>query len=245
MVNILVTMLMHLIRLAIPPPENDQAMTTINSNSAAMSPADRMQLALQAAVSAGTVKSTDQSTLSNALTTIDTSLQSGSPPAPGTDPTSIKTKVNSLIDDQVSSGTLTDDQATELKQVFAQATAKMGGHGGHHHMHVGGGSASPADPNDPTASTNPIDALFSDLTSAIDGVLGTSSTTAVASTTGTGSATSATAATGTSADSLTASVDQLVSFLKQVEQKIAGNYTATGTTAASATTDPVLVDANV
>jgi len=227
-------------------------MTTINSNSAAMSPADRMQLALQAAVSAGTVKSTDQSALSNSLTTIDTSLQSGSPPAPGTDPGSIKTKVNSLIDDQVSSGTLTGDQATELKQVFAQATAKMGGHGGHHHMHVGGGSASPPDPDDPTASTNPIDALFSDLTSAIDGVFGTSATTgasgttAVASTTGAGSAASATAAAGTtSADSLTASVDQLVSFLKQVEQKIAGNYTATGTTVASATTDPVLVDANV
>ena len=223
-------------------------MTSISNNSAAMSPADRMQLALQAAVSAGTVKSTDQSALSSALTNIDTSLQSGSPPAPGTDPASIKTKVSSLIDDQVSSGTLTDDQATELKQVFAQATAKMGGHGGHHHMHVGG-SASSADPNDPTSSTNPIDALFSDLASAIDGVLGTSATTGTSGTTavaGTTGASSAASATGTtSADSLTASIDQLVSFLKQVEQKVAGNYTAAGTTTASATTDPVLVDANV
>jgi hypothetical protein len=165
-------------------------MTTISSNSTAMSPADRMQLALQAAVSAGTVKSTDQSALSTALTNIDTSLQSATPPAPGTDPASIKDKVGSLIDDQVSNGTLTGDQATELKQVFAQASHKMGG-GHHHHVHAGS-----SDPS--SSSTNPIDSLFADLTNAVDSILGISSTTATTATASTSTTDSSSAIAGTS-----------------------------------------------
>jgi len=128
MANVLVTTLAQVIRLAIPPPESDQAMTSISSNSAAMSPADRMQFALQAAVQTGAVNASDKTALSTALTNIDNTLQSGATAAATSlTPGSIKDQVNSLINDQVSNGTLTPDQATELQQVFAQAAHKMGG----------------------------------------------------------------------------------------------------------------------
>ena len=220
----------------------------IGSNSATASPADRMQLALQAAVQAGSVKTADESALSTALTKIDSSIQSGSTAILAPDPTSIKDKVSSLIDDQVANGTITSDQATELRQVFAQASQKMGGH--HHHMHASGGSS--AD------QSNPIDALFSDLTNMIDGVLGTSSTsnaTAAASATSTNATSGVTAASTTSAssstgaiavDTLAASIDQLVSFLKQAEQSAVAGYTSAGaTTASTLTSNPMLVDTKV
>jgi hypothetical protein len=225
--------------------EGTPTMTSISGTSATMSPSDRVQLALQAAVSAGTVSASDQTVLSGAISDINTSLQSATP-AVGTDPSSMKDKVLSLVDDEVSNGKLTDSQATELKSVFAQAMSKAGGH--HHHMHMHAASPS-SDGSTSNTSNNPLDAILSDLTSAIDSVTGTAAT----SVTGTTSASSTTPASSSSAnggsaspvDSLSASISQLVGFLKQVEQSVVGNYTSAGATSPGATaTSAILVNSN-
>jgi len=253
MANLLVTTLAQVIRLAIPPPESDQAMTSISSNSAAMSPADRLQYALQAAVQAGTVNASDQTALSTALTNIDSSLQSAAatPNTTSLDPGSIKDQVNSLINGQVSNGTLTPDQGSELQQVFAQAAHKMGG-GHHHHMHVGGSSSDGS-----SDQSNPIDSLFADLTTALDSVFGTTSTTGTSTTDPTATAdASSTSASGSNgptatssstsatspADTLTASIDQLIGFLRQIEQKAVSGYTASGATTGNVANDALLVN---
>jgi hypothetical protein len=137
------------------PASKDTIMTSISGS---MSPADRIQLALQSAVSAGTVKSTDQGALSSALTDIGAAMKSSAQSGSPTDPGTMKDKVNSLIDNEVSDGKLTTDQATELKQVFAQATQKMGGH--HHHMHVSSSSSSSdSGTSDGSTSSDPLSLL--------------------------------------------------------------------------------------
>jgi hypothetical protein len=119
------------------------------STAAMMSPSDRMKLALQSAVSAGSVKSTDQSALSSAIDDIGSAMKAGGPPTAATTPTAMKTKVDGLIDQEVTDGKLTSDQATELKSVFAQAAGKMG------HAHHAHGGPPPTDDSDDD-STNPL-----------------------------------------------------------------------------------------
>jgi flagellar hook-basal body complex protein FliE len=85
------------------------------------SPLDRLKTTLQSQVSSGTVTSSDQSALSSALDSIDASIRSsrGSQSAKETgDP---KSKIDALIDAQVSAGSLTSDQAEELRGVFSAA----------------------------------------------------------------------------------------------------------------------------
>jgi hypothetical protein len=103
-------------------------MTSISSGAsyASHSPRDRLLTQLQSAVTAGTVKQTDQTALSSAIDDIGSALKASGPPAQSNAPTSMKDKVDSLIDQEVKDGKLTDDQATELKQVFADASRAMG-----------------------------------------------------------------------------------------------------------------------
>lgn len=116
-------------------------MTSISSGAsyASHSPRDRLLTQLQSAVTAGSVKQTDQTALSGAIDDIGSALRASGPPAQGAAPTSMKDKVDSLIDQEVKDGKLTDDQATELKQVFADASRTMGHH---HHAHGTDGGAS-------------------------------------------------------------------------------------------------------
>jgi hypothetical protein len=122
------------------------------------SPRAQMDARISAAVSAGTISSTDQQALSGALDSIDSALQtdraSGTKPAGG-----MKGQIDSLIQQQVDSGSLTDAQATELKGFFAQGAK---GHHGHHH---GGGSATDATSSSSTSPDGTDDAT--------DGVTGT------------------------------------------------------------------------
>lgn len=174
------------------------------SSAAMMSPNDRMKLALQSAVSAGSVKSTDQSALSSALDDIDAAMKSSGPPAAGTSPSSMKTKVDGLIDQEVSDGKLTSDQATELKSVFAQAASKMGGH--HHHA---GGPPPTDDSGDGTATTATDATASTDSTkSAIDQLISFLQTLekSVSSSSTYGSTGTSTASTSTSTSML---IDQL------------------------------------
>ena len=112
-------------------------MTSISATSANtyQSPLQRLQDELQSEVSSGAISSSDQTALSSALTDIDTALQdsragdqsSGTRPSPG----DLQSKISDLISSEVSSGTLTSDQATELQGVFKAAFANgPGGAGG-------------------------------------------------------------------------------------------------------------------
>ncbi|KYG25416.1 hypothetical protein SE92_30745, partial [Bradyrhizobium sp. AT1] len=104
-------------------------MTSISAASAGniQSPLQRLQQQLQSEVSAGTISSSDQSALSTALTDIDTALQQGrsSDGSSGTRPSKedMQSKIDDLISNEVSNGTLTSDQAEELKGVFQSAFA--------------------------------------------------------------------------------------------------------------------------
>src|SRR5438128_4044923 len=124
-------------------------MTSISAASANtyQSPLQRLQSELQSEVTSGTISSSDQDALSSALTDIDSSLQASraSDQASGTRPSpdDLKSKIDDLIDGEVSSGKLTRDQATELQGVFKAAFANgpggAGGTGGAGGAHHGGG----------------------------------------------------------------------------------------------------------
>src|ERR1700751_2534338 len=111
------------------------------------SPLQRLQAELQSEVSAGTVSSSDESALSSALTDIDSDIKSGSSASSsGTQgsPGDIKSKIDDLIQNEVSSGPLTSDQATELQGIF-QATFSQGP-GGAGGPPPGGGPGGPGGP---------------------------------------------------------------------------------------------------
>ncbi|NIJ31889.1 hypothetical protein [Sphingomonas oligoaromativorans] len=140
-------------------------MTSISGNSWGSG----IQALLQKQVTAGTIPSGDQSALSSAIGDIGKAIQSA-----GTSAGSMKDQVSSAIDNEVSTGKLTTDQATELKGLFAKA------HAGHaHHAHGGGGASAldslfSDDGTDPTStassttSTDPFATVAGDANSAVD-----------------------------------------------------------------------------
>lgn len=101
-------------------------MTSISSMTQRPDPRAQMDARIAAAASAGAISSDDQNALSSTLDTIDTSLASDR--TNGGKPGDMKDRINGLIDGQVESGALTDDQAEELKSFFAQGPD--GGQGG-------------------------------------------------------------------------------------------------------------------
>lgn len=119
--------------------------------------------AIASDVSAGSISATDGTALSSALDSIDLSLKSSQSSGSGTrlDPSQIKDKVDGLIDDQVSGGSLTSDQAATLKSLFSANAPPQGGAGGP------GGPGGPGAPPPPDGD--------SDATSAISGTTASSS----------------------------------------------------------------------
>lgn len=112
-------------------------MTSISAASAGhyQSPLQKLQQELQSEVSDGTISSSDQSALTTALQDIDTALHQSksSDQSSGTKPSKdgLKSKIDDLISSEVANGTLTSDQADELKDVFQSAFSKgPGGPGG-------------------------------------------------------------------------------------------------------------------
>ncbi|WP_315780798.1 MULTISPECIES: hypothetical protein [unclassified Bradyrhizobium] len=130
-------------------------MTSISASSmSGFSPLDLLKQELTKEVSAGKVSSTDQTALSSALDDIDSALKSGgnsssssstssTPPSPK----EMQSKIDDLIQSEVDSGKLTSDQATELKNVFANAFSGGG---------AGGPPPAPSDDasSDTTSSTS-------------------------------------------------------------------------------------------
>lgn len=93
-------------------------MTSISATSGTsyQSPLQKLQAELQSEVNSGAISSSDQGGLSSALNDIDTSLQSGqagaSSGSANSSPGDLKSKIDGLIANEVSSGKLTSDQAT-------------------------------------------------------------------------------------------------------------------------------------
>src|ERR1700688_4908956 len=117
----------------IPPIFLGVIMTSISATSGTsyQSPLQKLQAELQSEVNSGAISSSDQSALSSALNDIDSSLQSGQASASSgsanASPGDLKSKIDSLIANEVSSGNLTSDQATELQDVFKQAFSQGDG----------------------------------------------------------------------------------------------------------------------
>lgn len=116
--------------------------TTISSpsfGSQRLSPRDLLQNSLTSQVASGKIDASDQDALSAALDTIDAAMKSerGSFASARTAPPSpdeAKAKVEGLIDAQVEAGSLTSEQADELKQLFSDTFANgPGGPGGPRH----------------------------------------------------------------------------------------------------------------
>src|SRR5438445_10373941 len=115
-------------------------MTSISAASinTRQSPLQKLQDELLSEVNSGAVSSSDKDALSTALTDIDSAMQASrtSDQASGTRPSpdQLKSKIDDLINGEVSSGKLTSDQATELQGIFKAAFANgpgaAGGPGG-------------------------------------------------------------------------------------------------------------------
>lgn len=110
-------------------------MTSISGYGAPPSPLARLQSRLSADISAGSIKSSDKDALSAALDSIDASLKSAR--AQQTDSgrpskDAMQAKIDGLIGDQVKAGSLTEDQAAELKQLFSETFSAHGAHRAHH-----------------------------------------------------------------------------------------------------------------
>src|SRR6266702_7427926 len=101
------------------------SISALSSHHHRASPLQRLQDEVQAEVSSGAINSSDQSALSSALGDIDSALQSSSAndqsSGSKSSPDAFKSKIDDLIQQEVSAGKLTDQQATELQGIFKAA----------------------------------------------------------------------------------------------------------------------------
>jgi hypothetical protein len=126
-------------------------MTSIpaTSNTTHQSPLQRLQDELKSEIASGDISSSDRTALSSALSDINSALQSSASDQASdtntkTAPHDLQSKISSLIAGEVSSGKLTNDQATELQGLFKAAFANGRG---------GTSGSPPTDGASPTAST--------------------------------------------------------------------------------------------
>ena len=174
-------------------------MTSISAASAQtyQSPLQKLQDALLSEVKSGAIKSSDQDALASALTDIDSAMQSSraSDQASGTRPSTadLKSKIDDLINGEVSSGKLTSDQATELQGIFKAAFANGPGGAGGPPPGGGPGGPPPADgassSDDTSSSTTSIDDILKQFLQSLQESLSASSSTSYGAT-GTSSASS-------------------------------------------------------
>lgn len=111
------------------------SITATQSHQTMMSPRERLQKELESEISSGTIAASDETALTAALDAIDEAMEASRPSGTGATrgappkPEEMQEKIESLIDQQVEDGTLTSEQADELKELFANAAPK-GGPGG-------------------------------------------------------------------------------------------------------------------
>ncbi|MET4388646.1 hypothetical protein ABIB73_004410 [Bradyrhizobium sp. F1.4.3] len=197
------------------------------------SPLQRLQDELQAEVSSGAVNSSDQSALSSALSDIDTALQpsgaSDQSSGSRSSPDAFKSKIDGLIQQEVSAGKLTDQQATELQGIFKAAFS--------HGPDASGGAGGPPPPDGPapvngtdsSSSGNSVVDLLQQFLDSLKSLLTdstSSSATGSGDTTNAGENSSA-SATGSSSSGNSAT-DLLEQFLQSLKSSLADStYSAT------------------
>jgi len=162
-------------------------MTSISAASAQtyQSPLQKLQDELLSEVKSGAIKSSDQDALASALTDIDSAMQASraSDQASGTRPShaDLKSKIDDLINSEVSSGKLTSDQATELQGIFKAAFANGPGGAGGPPPGGGPGGPPPADgassSDDTSSSTTSIDDILKQFLQSLQESLSASSST--------------------------------------------------------------------
>ena len=167
-------------------------MTSISAASAQtyQSPLQKLQDALLSEVKSGAIKSSDQDALASALTDIDSAMQASraSDQASGTrpSPADLKSKIDDLINGEVSSGKLTSDQATELQGIFKAAFANGPGGAGGPPPGGGPGGPPPADgassSDDTSSSTTSIDDILKQFLQSLQESLSASSSTSYGAT---------------------------------------------------------------
>ena len=157
-------------------------MTSISAASAQnyQSPLQKLQDELLSEVKSGAIKSSDQDALSAALTDIDSAMQASRASGARPSPADLKSKIDDLINGEVSSGKLTSDQATELQGIFKAASANgPGGAGGP--SPGGRGGPPPADgassTDDSSSSTTSIDDILKQFLQSLQESLSASSST--------------------------------------------------------------------
>lgn len=177
-------------------------MTSISAASAQsyQSPLQKLQNELLSEVNSGVISSSDQDALASALTDIDSAMQASraSDQASGTRPSpdEMKSKIDDLINSQVTSGKLTSDQATELQGIFKAAFANgPGGAGGAGGPPPGGhggpppaDGASSSDDTSSSSSTNSIDDILKQFLESLQETLSASSSSTTYSASGSSSA---------------------------------------------------------
>jgi hypothetical protein len=177
-------------------------MTSISAASAQsyQSPLQKLQNELLSEVNSGVISSSDQDALASALTDIDSAMQASraSDQASGTRPSpdEMKSKIDDLINSQVTSGKLTSDQATELQGIFKAAFANgpggAGGAGGPPPGGPGGpppaDGASSSDDTSSSSSTNSIDDILKQFLESLQETLSASSSSTTYSASGSSSA---------------------------------------------------------
>ena len=153
-------------------------MTSILAASAQtyQSPLQKLQDELLSEVKSGAIKSSDQDALASALTDIDSAMQASraSDQANGTRPShaDLKSKIDDLINSEVSSGKLTSDQATELQGIFKAAFANgPGGAGGPGGPRGAGGPPPGGPPPSDDASSSEETSSSSSSSTSIDDIL--------------------------------------------------------------------------
>jgi hypothetical protein len=128
------------------------------------SPLTDMTNRIAQAVKAGALTQTDATALDKALTSIDSSLSSGASSSSSSASGDMKSKVDSLIADQVSSGALTKDQASELQAFFASGPDGKGGGQG---AGQGGAPDGPPPTDSSATSTTSASSSSSDSSSSV------------------------------------------------------------------------------
>ena len=104
-----------------------QVMSSAGAPRPPMNPRTDMDNKISAAVEAGSISETDAAALEGALDSIDSALGSSGTSGSKLDPSEMKDRIDSLISDQVDAGTLTEEQAAELQDLFAQGPSGAGG----------------------------------------------------------------------------------------------------------------------
>ncbi|SFG05121.1 hypothetical protein SAMN05518801_106137 [Novosphingobium sp. CF614] len=105
-----------------------QVMSSAGAPRPPFNPRTDMDNKISSAVEAGSISETDAAALESALDSIDSTLGSSSTgSADRLDPSQMKARIDSLISDQVDAGTLTEEQAAQLQDLFAQGPSQAGG----------------------------------------------------------------------------------------------------------------------